>query len=169
MMTVQGPGGITIDFPDGTSPEIIDSVMRRAVAPDAPITTLDALKSAGIGVAKGVIGIAALPCMSQEGVSAFMDWLQRKGISLQSPGTPQQQAQALQEAPDLLPSAGTIQKAVESQTGDFYRPQTRLGRYAETTGEFATNALVPGGIARRAAQVVVPGVASERAGELTKG
>jgi hypothetical protein len=168
-ITVEGPGGVTIDFPDGTSPEIIDSVMRRAVSPDQPSTTLDALKSAGVGVAKGLIGIAGLPGLAQEGVGAGMEWLQRKGVLPPSPGTPQQQAQAMQDMPDLLPGADTIQKAVEGVTGGFYKPQTRAGRYAETTGEFATNALLPGGMVRRAAQVAVPGVASERAGELTKG
>lgn len=41
-ITVQGPNGVTIDFPDGTDPAMIDGVMRQAVggtAPSAPAAT----------------------------------------------------------------------------------------------------------------------------------
>lgn len=68
-----------------------------------------------------------------------------------------------------LPSSMDINHAIESVFGQQHQPQTTPGRYAETIGEFAPNALIPGGVAARVARVVAPGVASEFAGEATEG
>lgn len=54
--------------------------------------------------------------------------------------------------------------------GGNRQPQTNAGRYAKTIGEFVPNAAVggTGGVVRRAAQVVVPAVASEAAGQIAE-
>ncbi|HYE38231.1 hypothetical protein [Methylocaldum sp.] len=60
--------------------------------------------------------------------------------------------------------------------GDTYRdlgldydPKTVAGKYAKTTAEFAPNALMPGGAVARTLSVVLPGLASEAAGQATEG
>lgn len=47
--------------------------------------------------------------------------------------------------------------------------QTTPGRYARTVGQMAPNALVPGSAARRVANVILPAVGSEAAGEAAEG
>lgn len=131
---------------------------------NAADTGKDVAKSAGIGLAKGVIGIAGLPADAAA--------LAGKGLDLIRPGT----AETLQRAAQFTPFGGlrgsqTIQKDIEKVTGDFYKPQTTAGEYAQTIGEFApAAALGPASVARKAAmQVAIPGAASEFAGQQTKG
>ena len=69
------------------------------------------------------------------------------------------------------PDASQVQKSMEDYTGKFYQPQTVPGQYASTLAEFAPSALVSGGggIGARLLNTVVPAVASETAGQATKG
>jgi len=68
------------------------------------------------------------------------------------------------------PSSEDAARVIEHiQGAPIYEPQTQGGRYAQAIGEFAPNALIPGGLAARAARVLVPAAASETAGELTAG
>jgi hypothetical protein len=68
--------------------------------------------------------------------------------------------------PQILPLASRA-------TGGFteYEPQTTAGEYAKTTGEFVGGALAMpyGGPLRAAGSVVLPAIASETAGQMTKG
>ncbi|KQT84695.1 hypothetical protein ASG51_00960 [Methylobacterium sp. Leaf465] len=153
-----------------------------APAPEAPSVALDVAKAAPVGVAKGTIGLAGLPGDVQEmggslvdrimlGVGhKVMDWT---GYGPQA-GTP--------ERADFdrmytgigsgggLPTSGAIQRGVETATGPFYKPQTTAGAYAQTVGEFAPSAVIgPGGLVRKIMETAVPAVASETAGQATKG
>lgn len=129
----------------------------------APSTLTDVLKSAGVGLAKGAIGLAGLPGdvaeLGAQGIDAASRFVGDK-IGVDVP------VRAPQE-----PTYGSaqLQRAIESKTGEFYKPQTTAGEYAQTIGEFAPGALMPGGVAARAGQVIVPALASETAGQLTKG
>ena len=72
----------------------------------------------------------------------------------------------------FLPSGGDIVGAIEGVTGPMYKPKTVPGQFANTIGEFAPNFFMGGapGIARRAAtNIIAPAVASEAAGQFTKG
>lgn len=62
-------------------------------------------------------------------------------------------------------------QAAESVTGPFYQPKTSAGEYARTIGEYAPAALAPGGgfLSSLLRFAVLPGLASETAGQLTKG
>ena len=68
--------------------------------------------------------------------------------------------------PQILPLASRM-------TGGFteYEPQTTAGEYAKTTGEFVGGALAMpyGGPLKAATSVVLPALASETAGQMTKG
>jgi hypothetical protein len=59
----------------------------------------------------------------------------------------------------------TFSDAGPNAIGAQYQPQTRPGRYSQVVGEFAPNALLPGGALARGAQVVIPAVASEGAAD----
>lgn len=66
------------------------------------------------------------------------------------------------------PTTREVQGAVTKDKPQ-YQPQTKGGKYARTVAAFAPAALTPGGPVRRAANVVVPAVASEAAGQATEG
>lgn len=128
----------------------------------------DIAKSAGIGVARGAIGLAGLPGdiseLGAQGLDAATRGIGRLfGADLSRPANMPQLGQS------PIGSAA-IQRGVEGVTGQFYEPKTTAGHYAQTIGEFMPAAAAgPGGLGRRLLmQAVVPGAASEAAGQLTK-
>lgn len=128
-------------------------------------TIADVAKSAGVGLAKGVIGLAGLPGDLTELGARGIDYAARGASGLigqDIPARPQQEP--------MLGSA-QLQRGVESMTGPLYEPKTTAGHYAQTAGEFLP-ALVGGPetlAAKFATRVAVPALASESAGQLTKG
>jgi hypothetical protein len=135
----------------------------------------DVTKSGGIGVVKGGIGLAGMGGDVREMLAAGAG-----KVGSMFGADPQKVAatagQALRHTPIIGPAlsgptAGDIQKSIEGVTGDFYKPQTTAGEYAQTLGEFAPAAFAgPGSLARRVAtQVVAPALTSEAAGQATKG
>jgi hypothetical protein len=66
------------------------------------------------------------------------------------------------------PTSAEIQGAVTHDT-PLYQPTSRAGKYARAITQMAPAALTPGTAVQRVARVVVPGAASEAAGELAKG
>lgn len=84
--------------------------------------------------------------------------------------------------PSLLPSAETLNKAIEGTrvtspmaanqgiVGPLYQPKTVPGEYSRTLGQFAPSAAVgPAGTIPKIASVAVPAIASEAAGQQFKG
>lgn len=70
----------------------------------------------------------------------------------------------------MAPTTDEIQSVTRPVIGENYQPQTTAGEYARTVGQFAPGAFTgPGGLARKTAMTVVPALASETAGQLTKG
>lgn len=134
---------------------------------------MDALKSAGAGLVEGTIGLASMP-------QDLGTWLGDKvgyGISRIAGRSPEE-AQADTERVNQIrgqsglrpPSSREMTQAYESTFGPMYQPQTVIGQYARTVGEFAPTAVAgPGSWARKTALSVVPAVASETGGQLTEG
>ena len=119
-------------------------------------TVSDIAKSAAAGVARGVSGLVGLPGDVGRLMKAGADYL----VGSPSPelgGTPVTSEQAI--------------RGIESVTGPLHDPQTTAGEYARTIGEFIpAAALGPGGAVRSALRYgVVPAIASETAGQATKG
>ncbi len=140
---------------------------KFAAPTEQPSVMADMAKSGGVGVGKGVIGLAGLPGdLSELGARGMDRMTQFISSKIGDNYTPR---------PDqpFRGGSGQIQKAVEGVTGDFYKPQTTAGKYAETIGEFAPGLIGGGGagaLARRAlTNVIAPGVASEAAGQATEG
>lgn len=69
----------------------------------------------------------------------------------------------------LLPTSQGIQGAEDKALGPAYQPQTTAGQYARTITDFLPAALGPGGAALKAADVLVPALTSETAGQVTQG
>lgn len=135
--------------------------------------TQDVVKSGATGVLEGFAGLAQLP----RDAGNFLGRQVGYGLSRLTGASPDE-ALARVDATDariaeldngpVIPSAARLaDKALQKLGG--YTPQTTAGEYARTVGQFAPAALSPGSALRRTAQVVVPGVASEAAGQATEG
>lgn len=146
-------------------------------------TTVDVLKSGGVGVGEGLIGLAGMPADSANLLGRGVDKLQdlaTNAIGRPDWNSPMTQARrkaelfGLPEPKSVIDRAttGAITKAIENNvTGEFYKPQTTAGEYARTAGAFAP--AVIGGpetlLTKLATRVALPSVAAESAGQLTKG
>ena len=149
-------------------------------APAKPSVATDVAKAIPSGLAKGVIGLAGLPGAIEDGTN----WLTRQtvgrvGNAIRGEGftaptfadIEQRRAAAGLGSQKALPSADTIRQLVEQNiTGPLYEPQTVPGQYAGTVAEFLPSMALPGGtMGQRATMAVVPALASEAAGQATKG
>ena len=129
-------------------------------------------KQSGIGVAKGVIGLAGLPGDVQQLAGKAADWIKSKLPELPEPSEENKRMAAQYSSRgDLgpsfqLPTSADIQGAIEKVTGPFRKPQNQTEADAETFGEFLPAALAgPGGVARKViTQAAVPATASVVAG-----
>ncbi len=137
---------------------------------EAPSVASDVARSAGSGLVKGAAGLVG----GIGDAASFLgrvsdlggDYIARKlGFEGQEP------------LPNFVAeNAGSesISGAIDKLSGapvTSYKPQTTAGKYAKTAGEFVPGAMLgPGGIARNAiAYGVVPGLASEAAGQAAEG
>jgi hypothetical protein len=169
-------------------------VVRKA----EPISTgEDMARSAGTGLIEGGAstfgGIGDLREMLGAGAKWAGDKLGAEGLTL--PGLPEpmpvrvlrQATQKTMQAAGVDPrisklatimtgpggvsDAPTSREVTGAVTKDkpLYQPQTKAGKYSRTVASFAPAALTPGGPVRKAANVVVPGLMSEAAGQATEG
>jgi hypothetical protein len=155
----QSADGNLHEFPDGTAPAVVDKVMREyalANAPkEPPNSFVDALRSIPGGIAKGVAGIVGLPGDVSNLLDQGADYITGGSVSSH-------------RVPGRIDSQ-QVNDLISAPTGGYYKPQTKAGKYAETIASFAPGALAPGGTVARVARVVVPGAASEAAGQFTEG
>jgi hypothetical protein len=128
----------------------------------------DIVKGAAGGLGRGVSGTLGLP--------GTIGGLYRKGLS--KIGVPDEYldmgAKAMRLTPFAAlagPDATQVKEAIESQTGKFYEPKTIPGQYMSTFAEFAPGALIPGGggAGARLLNTATGALASETAGQITKG
>jgi DNA-binding GntR family transcriptional regulator len=131
-------------------------------------TAKDVIKSSGIGVARGLIGLGGMvgdvTDIASKGIKKASDFVSDQvGLPRYEP--------AGDSVLNNIPTSTSLTKNVEGVTGEFYKPQTPAGHYAETVGEFLPAAAFgPGGVLRKVGmQAVVPGLASEAAGQATAG
>lgn len=145
--SVEGPEGAT----KAQAFEILQSQIGAAPKEAESSSSLGgAAKSLGVGVAKGAIGLAGLPGdLYHLGLRALGDNL----------------------TPASNYGSQSIQKAIEGVTGEFYKPKGVIEEGLQTVGEFAPGAIGgPGSLAGRfATRALAPAIASEAAGQFTKG
>jgi hypothetical protein len=114
----------------------------------------DITKSAGIGLVQGGLGLLSIP--------GTIEWLGRKGAKLAGAN--------ISEENSVFPTYSHLKKLGEAVGGEFYEPQSTAGEYARTAGEFAPGLIGgPAGFGARALATGAGAVASETAGQLTKG
>lgn len=185
---IEVPGHGVVEFPDGTNQATMEKALQTRFSPSAGDVATDVAKSGGVGVGKGILqalgSFGDADAIIQKGAS--------KGVSALAPYIGDEAAAKLQEATKSIPSTAAIinpmhllvrpqtseqlQKGVEDNfTGEFYKPQTTAGKYAQTVGEFLPSAVVgpTNGVRSllRNATVfgVAPGLTSEGAGQLSEG
>lgn len=129
-------------------------------------TAVDAGKSFGTGVEQGTIGLlnmgGDLASLARNTIGGWLgvtpEQMQelngvQRGFGIGAPATSEE-----------------VTRKVESVQGPLYKPQTTAGKYANTIGQFVPGAVAgPGGVVRKTALSVIPGVASEAAGQATEG
>lgn len=149
--------------PSSAAPKFDPSQPYEVVGP--PSTTEDVAKSAGTGLAKGVIQSIGTPGdianLLAKGSKVAGDYIGGLFGAEPSPdiGKP------------IIPTSPQIQSAVESETGKFYEPQTTAGRYVGKAAEFAGNPLSyvgPGGVLAKAATAAGAGAGSEAGGDIAE-
>lgn len=167
MIEVELPDGTIAEFPDGTSNEVIQGVLRRQFGAPQPQqqaatpepTWGDTAKDVGAsllsGIGRGAAGLAGLPGTIQNAFDNSLSAI----TGIQAP------------PPSPLSSEG-LQAGLSTLTGGAsdYQPQTTAGEYAGTVGEFLPGAALGGvSIGNLTRFGVLPGLASEGAGQLTEG
>lgn len=147
------------DMPRAEFDKRIGVSSQPAPSMSAGEVAADVAKSAGIGLVQGGIGLATLPgnleALARTGINAVA------GVAGARPPV---------SGETFLPTYPDWKGKVEQHTGQFYKPQSTLGEYARTAGEFAP--LAVGGAAsaaNRLARVALPAGVSETAGQLTEG
>ena len=168
-----------IDFSDlipaGGAPQSAPSpISFDDLIPQQVSTAGDLARAVPSGLAQGVAAAVGAPAWAKGWVDAGV----RNAPALWGGHVISPEEAAAQDArrgPDLIPDAGDAsryaQQAIEAIPGVDYKPQTTAGRYAQTAAEFVPGALAgPGGVVGNAIKFgVLPGVASEAAGDLTRG
>lgn len=141
----------------------------------------DFAKAVPTGVAKAVIGAPGIPgtfqSMGNQLVDRIMQGVVHKGMDWTGFG-PQAGTPERERFDKLwtdvgsnsnIPTSDDIVKAAEKSGVQFHQPTTRAGKVGETLGEFAPAALFPGSAIGRTANVVVPALTSEAAGQASEG
>jgi hypothetical protein len=164
-------GDTIVEFPDNTPRDVMQAALQKQFSkqPDSVgAQALDVAKSAGVGVGKGVIGIGGMMGDLSDLGAAGIE--KATNFTTDMLGLPRNQTgDRSQSVLNNIPTSRSITKAVQDNvTGEFYKPQTRAGEYAQTAGEFVPGAMMgPGGAVRNALMFgVAPGVAGEAAGSL---
>jgi hypothetical protein len=160
------------------------AIASPADAPKAsakPNTVSDVAQSFGAGLQQGVSGIVGMAGDLQHlpgNVAAGAARLAGKA-GLLKPDVAEAVARGAQEGADrsfdptnpigrIAPTSTQVNDARQKITGKDYEPQTGAGQVARAVGRNAPNALLPGGVAARAANVLAPALAGQGARALTK-
>lgn len=123
--------------------------------PQEPSTMYDVGASLASGVGRGAAGLIGLPGTIGNAINDGLSW-----------------ATGMQPLPASPFSSEGAQSALSTATGGAsdYQPKTTAGEYAGTVGEFLPGAALGGAnLANLVRFGVVPGLASEGAGQLTEG
>jgi hypothetical protein len=122
------------------------------------------VRSGASGLVRGGAGIAGFAGDMEQAAKQGAMW------AFEKLGLPPEAINSLAEARSFLPTSASTVANVERLTGPLHQPQTVPGQYAQTIGEFAPAAIAgPGGALAKTAMAVLPGAASEAAGQLAQG
>jgi len=134
-----------------------------AAAPQAPskfdLRTLKDVAESGLsGLGQGMAGLVGLPGTISDAMDTGLTGLANRltGANVQLPKSPL--------------SGDVLSQKLSNVVGGYHEPKTVAGEYARTIGQFAPGMVAgPEGAIPRIASAVIPAVASEAAGQATKG
>lgn len=167
---ITGPDGAKYHVvgPEGsTEQQALEKIQAQTA--EKPSVAADVAKSGGIGVVKGGLGLAGLP----GDLGALI------GKGAEKLGIPEDVRSAVSTGAKAVPIIGSLtgptsrdlRGGLEKVTGPLYEPKTTAGEYAQTGGEFLPG-VIGGGASipvKLATRVAAPALASETAGQATKG
>lgn len=157
-------GGVQVVAPESELPQQPPQGIAGSVADMA----VDSARAVPGGLAKGAAQMIGTPGSAVESAANMFPNLMDRMF----PGSGKYVDAFLKFQGVAMPHLPTTREANDvfsSPTGGYYEPKTTMGKYAETIASFAPAALGPGGAGRRIANVVVPGAASEFAGQMAEG
>ncbi|ANM09622.1 MULTISPECIES: hypothetical protein [unclassified Rhizobium] len=153
-------------------------------SPQAPSVAGDMAKSFGSGLVRGATELVMLPVTAKRLMEQGSEYVYNQGIDLgrSALGMPpvsdewKAKVQQAKEAMNRFNFDNAIYSGQDAVRGvmddNLYAPKTTPGKYAQTAGEFVPGVLVGGGgnlLTNAVKYGVVPGVASEAAGQATEG
>ena len=134
------------------------------------MTAEGAYKAVDVGLQEGVAGLASLPrtvgTLGAQGIQGAANWVSRK-LGIPEDTRDLEKQKGMVELPTYESALKTIQDPKGMFGGQPYTPQNTGEEYLRTLGQFAPNVAFGGGGLVRG--VVAPALASETAGQLTKG
>lgn len=158
----------TVRGPEGATQEQAWEILQEQLAhpPHPGFDALDTVKSIGTGLVKGAIGLAGMP----GDIGRLVDMGLEK-LSGPKKAIPEEEQSALYKLRQATspPTSADIQGGIEKVTGEFHKPESTAGDYAQTIAEFAPGLVGGGSLVRKGVGVVSSGAASEAAGQATKG
>lgn len=139
------------------------------LVPQQPSIGTDVAKSIGSGLVTGTEYLLGLPGDMQRGMKQGGDWVAEKLFGAPDPAT-KSKMDELAAVAKPLPSSSDIQGVVNKTTGFTpYQPKTTPGKYANRAAEFLPGGVLTGTVGGAIRFGVLPGLASEGAGQATEG
>lgn len=173
MIEVELPDGSIAEFPDGTPDGVMKTALMKHSQTGQPGVMEDAARSGASGLRRGIESTLGAFGDTNKINANVAGWLAGKlGASPETRTTIEQYGRYANPLTAFLPSSEEVQSTTDPVLGaERYQPQTTVGEYARTIGEFAPAAAVgPGRLGTRiATQAVVPALGSETAGQFTEG
>jgi hypothetical protein len=154
--TVNGPDGATTGQAFAILQGYIGGQKTGGRASQSKSWDEDVLPSLNEGLNRGADALLGLPGDTWHGAR----YLANKGLGYDDPIN------------DILPTSESLRKRREGNVGPGYQPETTAGKYAQTIGEFLPGAALAPEKSLGKGLVkfgVVPGAASEAAGQATEG
>lgn len=137
--------------------------------PEKPSAAGGIARAFGAGVINGAIATPGF--LADRGQDAMRMAAHAGDRLRQAVGLAPNDPRAMAELEQPMPGTTAFNKdLVERAIGPLHRPETVAEEYAHTLGEFAPGVIgTPGGAIAKAAGVVLPALAAETAGQITKG
>lgn len=166
-------GQLEVEHPEGATPEqILAYAQKNYSQGDKPKSSVgyDIAASGAAGVGKGTAGLLGFPADAANAFGYYRDKYVTNPVTEYLGGKPLTDEQ-INYSPFEKFGSQNIQNQMEKVTGEFHKPETTAGKFAESVGEFLPTALAaPGSIVTNAIRYgVMPGIVSEAAGQATKG
>jgi hypothetical protein len=156
---------LTPEQQNSTVEEIYQSISKQKTGARSGSAVGDVGRSLNAGLNRGADALIGLPGDVWHGAR----WLANKAINTAA-GLPGNQPE--DEIHDFLPTSESLRKRREGNVGPDYQPEATPGKYAQTIGEFLPGAALAPEESLGKGLVkfgVIPGAASEAAGQATEG